>query len=135
LIISFFLDLRLSEIFKQLCLGFDFSKELSASLRAQQFKALLNEWSVNPFFGHGLGASASTIIRSEEMTWAYELSYIALLFQAGLLGFIGYSLAIIWIFYASIKIVRSQQNSAPILLPLFIRSRWFSFSECDQSVP
>jgi O-antigen ligase len=75
-------------------------------------------WSNSPLIGQGLGASADSVVRSEEQPWAYELSYVALLFQVGLLGFIIYSSAVLWIFYAGLKIVRLRPDAAQIILPL-----------------
>jgi O-antigen ligase len=105
----------LSEQFRS---AFDFSGEQSASLRYQQFVALISGWSDSPLIGHGLGAVEKSIIRSDEMPWAYELSYVSLLFQVGLIGFLIYAFAVAWIFVAGLKIVRAHPDSAQIILPL-----------------
>ncbi|MGI9234477.1 MAG: hypothetical protein ACR2RD_12650 [Woeseiaceae bacterium] len=100
--------------------AFDFSGEESASLRHQQFTALMSGWSDSPILGQGLGAAEKSMVRSEEMAWAYELSYVALLFQTGLLGFIAYTAAVMWIFYTGVHIVRQRPEAAHLVLPLLV---------------
>src|SRR3990172_4424444 len=65
-------------------LGFDPSLDEGAYVREEQFFVLLEEWSKRPFFGHGHGAAAWGSIRSFDQPWAYELSYVALLFHTGI---------------------------------------------------
>ena len=112
---------------EQLLSAFDFSGEYSASIRYQQYVALISEWSDSPLIGQGLGASANSFIRSKEQPWAYELSYVALLFQAGLLGIIIYSSAVLWILYKGIKLVRLQPDAAQVILPLLAGLAGFLF--------
>lgn len=114
------LGLDFGVLSEQFLSAFDFSGEESASLRHQQFTALMSGWSDSPILGQGLGAAEKSIVRSEEMAWAYELSYVALLFQTGLLGFIAYSAAVMWIFYKGIHIVRQQPEAAQLVLPLLV---------------
>lgn len=67
--------------------GFDFSSSnSSASERTIQFHSLVNGWlETSLLFGAGNGAAAS-ISRSHEFPWAYELTYIYLIFSTGILG-------------------------------------------------
>jgi O-antigen ligase len=99
--------------------GFDFgdSSNLSASARAEQFYALLHGWMDNPLIGSGHGAAAQGSVRSEEQAWAYELSYLALLFQIGLIGSLIYLSALLWTFIKSIRVVRTIPKSAAMILP------------------
>lgn len=112
------LDVEIRSIGDQFLRAFDFSGEQSAGIRAQQFSALITGWSESPVIGQGLGATEKTIIRSHDMPWAYELSYAALLFQSGLLGVFAYSFAVLWVFYAGLRIVRHKPETAQIVLPL-----------------
>ncbi len=108
-------------IWKLLLAGFNFSSGgVGESLRTEQFFALLDGWQKNPLFGAGHGASASGSLRSVEMPWAYELSYVALLFQTGLIGFLFYSLGVIWIFWMSLKIMHSDHWLNIYILPVFV---------------
>lgn len=71
--------------------GFDFSSgSSSASERTVQFHALIDGWlNSSILFGTGNGAAAA-ISRSDEFPWAYELTYVYLLFSTGLVGILVY---------------------------------------------
>lgn len=88
--------------------GFDFSGNNSsdpgAMIRADQFTLLVKSWTEKPVFGWGYGSVSKYITRSDETPFIYELSYIALLFQTGVLGFIIYLLLIFWIYYKFYKL-------------------------------
>jgi len=112
------LGLDFNALSDKLVSAFDYSGEQSASIRYQQFEALMSGWSDSPLIGQGLGAAADSFVSSEEQPWAYELSYVDLLFQTGLLGVIIYSSAVLWVFYAGIKLVRLRPGAAQVILPL-----------------
>lgn len=107
----------LSEMFMT---GFDFGGNASASARGEQFVALVREWSEHPFFGLGHGASAGGSVRSEEFPWAYELSYVALLFHTGLVGFAIYTAGVGWIFLMGLRMIRSGGRWAFYMLPALV---------------
>ncbi len=88
--------------------GFDFSGVDSEStyVRREQWYALLWGWEQHPILGNGHGASAAGSIRSLEMPWAYELYYVALLFQVGLVGFFAYFAAMAWIYWKGAAVIR-----------------------------
>ena len=128
-------NLDILTLLGQLVGGFDFSgggsliKEggslisgggASESVRAEQFFALLDGWQQNPLFGAGHGASAVGSLRDAEMPWAYELSYVALLFQTGLVGFSIYCSGVIWIFWMGFKIIRSSHWLGFYMLPVLV---------------
>jgi hypothetical protein len=56
------------------------------SVRVEQFVSLWNGFTESPVLGSGFGGSVD-VIRSEERPWMYELSYMQLLFNGGVLGF------------------------------------------------
>ncbi len=56
------------------------------SVRVDQFISLWKGFTDSPLLGSGFGGSVD-VIRSEERPWMYELSYMQLLFNGGLLGF------------------------------------------------
>ena len=64
-------------------------------VRKAQYIAMMGEWANTPFLGTGLGGVAS-YIRSSEQPWAYELSYVALLYHTGFIGLLIYSAGVIW---------------------------------------
>ena len=107
-------------ILESLASGFTFSGFMSDSeyARHQQFFALLNGWTNAPLLGAGLGAAAEGSIRSIEQPWAYELSYLALLYHTGVLGIAIYGSAVLWIFLSGLRSVRTDPRSAAVLLPV-----------------
>jgi O-antigen ligase len=120
LIGSMVFKLNFESIIYDVLAGFDFSdsSNLSASIRAEQFYALLHGWMDHPLLGSGHGAAALGSIQRDERAWAYELSYLALLFQIGLIGFLIYFSALLWTFIKSVRIVRTNPKSAAMILPL-----------------
>jgi O-antigen ligase len=113
-----YLGIDFDVIFADFLTGFDGSASDSSAIRVQQFWLLINEWSDSPIFGHGLGAAAFSITRSDEQTWAYELSYVALLFQTGLFGFLIYFSAVCWIYYRGIILMRKIPHTVGYFLPV-----------------
>ena len=100
--------------------GFNFSSEVSATVRRDQFFALLHGWDSSPILGAGHGAAAPRVIRSAEFPWAYELSYVALLFHTGIVGFLAYASAIGWIYWMGLRILRSGDALARYMLPILV---------------
>ena len=74
--------------------------------RAFQLTALLEGWSQTPWIGAGHGANVE-LLRSGEMPWAYELTYVALLYQTGIIGFLAYFAGVAWIILHLVQIMRS----------------------------
>lgn len=66
------------------------SKDISSEIRGDQIDGLLKSFKDNPIFGSGLGTGSKYVIRSYDVPGAYELSYLAILFQSGIVGFIMY---------------------------------------------
>ena len=120
LAVSPFFGVDLQMVWQEFLRAFDFSdvSNLSAYLRREQFFALLAGWLDSPFIGSGLGATASGSLRSVEQPWAYELSYMALLFQTGLIGMFVYCSAVVWVLLKSIKVMRVMPESAALILPV-----------------
>lgn len=87
---------------------FDFSGNESNIVRRLQFDALLDGIIDHPLLGNGLGAAAS-YTRSDEQPWAYELSYVALAFQFGLLGFFFFVAGGAFLLWKLAQLVRSKQ--------------------------
>jgi hypothetical protein len=86
-------------------------------MRKEQYDALIDGWIKSPIWGLGLGNVAPGSIRDPLAPWNYELSYIALLFQTGLMGLIIYTSSIFWIIIKAIQIARNSYYNAAILLP------------------
>jgi O-antigen ligase len=129
-VLLFYLDIHfgvnLSTLYNMLSEGFNFGTAVGtaesegAFVRREQFYALINGWLDNPFFGAGLGTFAPGYIRNPEMPWAYELSYVALLYQVGLVGILIYAGGILWIFYMGVKIMKQEEYLGSMMLPLLV---------------
>lgn len=89
-------------------------------VRNEQMKKLLDGWLDVPLLGAGHGASLPNYQRSSETPWSYELSYSALLFQTGLIGFTIYFLEILWIFYIGIKLSRKNEKLSLYIIPTLV---------------
>lgn len=103
--------------------GFDFSPSNQADSavgRIDQYLALKSGWLEDPLLGAGLGASAHASIRSETMTWSYELYYSALLYQTGLFGFLAYTAGIVWIYCSGIGIIKRGGVGSQFMVPILV---------------
>lgn len=92
------LDIRLDRVWTDFSAGFDFEggSSASASERTGQFQVLIQHWlDGNLLIGAGNGATTD-YVRSDIMPWAYELSYVYLLFSTGLLGVLFYLAWFVW---------------------------------------
>lgn len=117
-------DLSLHRMFSYLVTGLPSGNvgagtDLSASQRYLQAIALLRGWLESPWLGQGHGAVAS-IIRSQDMPWAYELQYLALLFHTGVAGAFIYAGSIIWVYLQGVRLIYESRSYAPIMLPLLV---------------
>lgn len=95
--------------------AFDLNSETA---RQEQIHALIRGWSDSPFIGAGHGAVAPGSIRSLDLPWSYELTYLALLFHTGVVGFILYSLPVLWIYWAGFKVCRAGGVLGLMLIPV-----------------
>jgi hypothetical protein len=93
---------------------------VSATARSNQLVALMTEWGNAPLLGAGHGASAAGSVRSVEMPWAYELSYAALLFHTGLVGFVAYSSAVVWIYAEGVGVIVDGGPRASYMLAVLV---------------
>lgn len=110
---------------------FDFENNYSNQERSLQFDALLNGLLDSPFFGSGAGA-ATSYVRSETQPWAYELSYMALLFQYGIIGFMFYAVGVLYIIFQLRKIARLEKDNQ---FPAFYLAGMLSFLIANATNP
>ncbi|MDB7100867.1 O-antigen ligase family protein [Enterococcus mundtii] len=86
---SFNLNLRIFNL--------DLISQISDGERHIQFVDLVNSWKKNPILGVGYGVNSEHVIRSYLVPGTYELSYVALLFQTGVIGFLIYIALYLWL--------------------------------------
>lgn len=117
------IGLDFDKIFEMFLSGFDFnSGEDSVTDRSLMFNSLMDGWvSSSVLFGAGNGAVAS-FVSSQKMPWAYELTYVYLLFSTGLIGFAIY---FGWYGYSVWRLrveMRKRPELAPYVGPLLTGS-------------
>jgi hypothetical protein len=116
--------LNIEIIYKDFMSGFDFQdiQNASAYRRYEQFNSLITDWQLNPFFGAGLGAFSldNKSVPIENMPWAYELQYIALLFQTGIFGVLIYSSAVIWLVFQMIRLSAIFSTLSVLMIPALV---------------
>jgi len=115
----------LGSIWQRLSSAFDFGPLSSdesggGMVRREQYFALMRGWLDHPLFGAGHGASAGPYgsIRSDLFPWSYELGYLALLFQIGLVGLVAYAAGVAWIFRRGIKLIRDGGPCGQMMIPM-----------------
>ena len=89
----------INSLFQFVSSSFDFSNvnNSSSHRRYVQFFQLKDAIMDNPFFGLGLGSSVDEFYIKRSEPWAYELSYLSILMQFGIVGFILISLTVVYI--------------------------------------
>jgi O-antigen ligase len=92
-------------------------QEASSGIRFLQAASLWSAFTESPLIGHGLGSTVD-VVRSHDMPWAYELSYLALLMNVGLVGFLVYTGAVVWIALKGIQLSRRDAEFAKLFIPL-----------------
>jgi hypothetical protein len=87
--------------------GFNFKSGESTSERTLQFFSLIHGWfDSSILFGAGNGSTVD-VVRSTKIAWAYELTYVYLLFSTGLVGFLFY---FFWFGYGLLRIRQSLKK-------------------------
>jgi hypothetical protein len=95
-------------------------KSAGDNARQIEFQSLMDGWRENPIFGAGLGAVANGPVRSIETPWAYELSYVALLFNIGIVGVLIYGTVIGTIIRRTVAVARARVELRPWTIPVLV---------------
>lgn len=98
---------------------------VSTYMRQTQFRELMSAWEQAPFFGQGLGAHLPHFTVSVDHPWAYELSYVALLFQIGVVGVAAYAAGLVWMLRQSRAIANADCEAGLWLLPVMTATLCF----------
>ena len=107
----------MTDMFKR---GFAFGSYVRGVERRDQFFNLLTGWMQSPILGSGHGGVAPGWARSQETPWAYELSYVALLFHTGLAGFLIYAAGVGWIITMSLRVIRQGNRLGLCMLSVLV---------------
>lgn len=93
---------------------------ITNGVRKVQSKALIEGWLESMLFGHGTGSYTKTIIRMESMPWAYEYTYLAMLYQKGLVGTVIYFGFIGIVLARMIISVKNSIYSSTLVIPFIL---------------
>lgn len=91
--------------------------------RVVQFKSLMFGWSEKPIFGNGTGVNAG-VVRSN-IPGVYELSYVAMLFERGIIGTLVFVLQYLILMYWSIQSLKKGKIDCKYILSLIIAVNLF----------
>lgn len=122
--LSSMFDFNLRSVWEMFFEGFDFTRNDSALARYEQVFALVDGWKQYPLLGAGHGSGVA-FNRSSEMPWAYELSYVAMFYQTGLIGFVLYASGVVWIFCMGVRMIRSGHPLGIQILPVLTGTACF----------
>lgn len=86
--------------------------------RPVESSVLLNNWSENPIFGRGAGATIPGYYRDSIRPWNFELQYHMLLFTQGLWGALMFGTVLL----LSIRLIRSAARHQPKSVPVLVAS-------------
>ncbi len=112
------MDIRWDSVWSTFIDGFDFKQGSSTYERALQFHSLINAWmDGNVLFGAGNGA-ATDVVRSHEFPWAYELTYIYLLFSNGIIGVLFYFSWFVWGLWRLRKAIKFNPETFYYIAPI-----------------
>ena len=93
-------------------------------VRKGQYVAMMSEWANSPLLGTGLGGVAS-YVRNDEQPWTYELSYVALLYHTGIIGVLIYAAGIIWTYWNSFLVIRTDRMLGLYMAPILVGTTCF----------
>lgn len=100
---------------------FNFFSEISESsdsYRIEQYVSLIRGWENAPLFGNGTGIDAS--VSRSLVPGTYELTYVALLFERGLFGFLLYIGLLIYLNIRSLRVAKANPFLQQHILPLLV---------------
>lgn len=92
----------------------------SDGVRYEQAVALLNGFIESPLIGSGFGVGVPDVVRSDVRPWTYELTYVLMLYNTGILGSTLYIVCIAIIYRSFFKYLKNDSNDNAITYSLFI---------------
>ncbi len=108
-----------------LAAGFEFQYDPAGAERREQFYALIQGWSERPLFGWGFGTFVSSVVRSVDRPWEYELQYVLLLFQTGIVGILLYASGVVWVLFNAMRVIRAGGEAGVQTVPVVVATVMF----------
>ena len=97
-----------------------FINAFESGVRHDQMYALLKGFTDSPIFGTGFGVGVIDVVRSDERPWTYELTYVLMLYNTGILGTAFYVICIGIIYYCYMKFIRYGSPDKAITSSLLV---------------
>jgi hypothetical protein len=92
----------------------------SGSVRHEQAAALFNGFTESPLSGPGFGVGVHDVVRSDLRPWTYELSYVLMLYNTGVLGTALYFVCIVIIYLFYFKYLKNGSYDNAITSSLLV---------------
>ncbi|WP_394985661.1 hypothetical protein [Cellvibrio sp.] len=89
--------------------------DLNATIRNNQIQILADQIALSPWLGHGLGYVVKDCIRSSQQPWRFEMTYLAMAMDIGLLGVFVYCIVYIRWMLGAIRANLDRSVSFPLL--------------------
>jgi len=93
---------------------------VSEEERKDQSIALWNGFLESPLVGSGFGRGVGDVVRDDAHPWNYELSYMLLLYNTGILGSVVYAFCLGQIYYFGIKQIKYDICDISIMISLLV---------------
>lgn len=91
-------------------------EKIGAALRMNQLLSLLEEIKRSPLFGLGFGHVIESCIRSEDQPWRFELAYVALIMNVGIVGLLIFILSYLFPLYSAVQNREMRAHSYPLIV-------------------
>lgn len=104
----------------RLTFAFNPSTSFGASTRLRQFVLMMGELQQQPLIGYGFGSVVEGIIRSASQPWSYELMYVKILHDVGILGFLPYLIGFTWLCRRQAALIQSGSILGYHIAPIFV---------------
>lgn len=85
------------------------------NIRYEQLRDLLYTWMHRPLLGWGDAASSLNVVRSDTSAGSYELTFVALLMQRGIVGFSLFWAQIAWVYFKGIRIIKQRGTLSELM--------------------
>lgn len=106
---------------------FSHAVTVSDNIRIHELPYLLRYFESSPIFGHGLGAYVPSLIRDPHNKYSYEIQWVALLMQIGIVGVAAVCIALSLIVYPFVCCgINKTKLALLILLALWLSASFFN---------
>lgn len=89
--------------------------KLGPAVRSAQMTTLLKEASVRPLFGSGIGYVSGDCIRSAQQPWRFELTYLGMTLNIGMVGMAVFGLVYLRWSKIALSALISRQKTIPLM--------------------